>query len=147
MMSSQVLSRKSTGETISQGKTKYNKVMVIDDNTLDLFIHKKLIEANEFANTTETFEDATEAIKHLSTCSTDELPDMIFLDIMMPGMDGFAFLESFHELPTERRARMKVIMLSTSESFKDLNRANKSPYVRKFLNKPLTAQMLMAINA
>ena len=71
---------------------------------------------------------------------------VIFLDIMMPQMDGFQFLEAFEKLPEDQRMQMKVVMLSTSESFKDLNRANKNPYVRKFLNKPLTLQVLQAIN-
>ena len=65
---------------------------------------------------------------------------------MMPQMDGFQFLEAFEKLPEDQRMQMKVVMLSTSESFKDLNRANKNPYVRKFLNKPLTLQVLQAIN-
>ena len=68
------------------------------------------------------------------------------LDIMMPGMDGFAFLEEFDKLQTEVKGKSKIIMLSTSESFRDLNRANKNPFVRKFLNKPLTQQVLQAIN-
>jgi CheY-like chemotaxis protein len=145
MMSSQVLSQKSHEGNAAQGKARYNKVMLIDDNSLDLFINKKLIESNEFATATETFQEATDALERLRTCSTDELPEVIFLDIMMPVLDGFGFLEAFHDLPAERREKMKVILLSTSESFKDLNRANKNPYVRKFLNKPLTVQVLKAI--
>jgi CheY-like chemotaxis protein len=64
----------------------------------------------------------------------------------MPVMDGFQFLDEYEKLPENQRMQMKVILLSTSESFKDLNRANKNPYVRKFLNKPLTIQVLQAIN-
>jgi len=74
------------------------------------------------------------------------LPGVIFLDIMMPGMDGFAFLEEFDKLPDPVRKTSKVIMLSTSESFKDLNRANQNRYVYKFLNKPLNQPMLNAVH-
>lgn len=140
-----VLSREAHKGSSAQGKTKYNKVMLIDDNSLDLFINKKLIEAHQFAMHTETFQEATEALRYLQTCNLNDLPDVIFLDIMMPEMDGFAFLEAYHELPQERKNRMKVILLSTSDSFKDLNRANRNPYVRKFLNKPLTDKILTAV--
>ena len=65
---------------------------------------------------------------------------------MMPVMDGFAFLDEFAKLPEDITKNCKVIMLSTSESFKDLNKANKNRFVYKFLNKPLTDQVLAAIN-
>ena len=64
---------------------------------------------------------------------------------MMPDLDGFGFLIEFEKLNDEIKNKSKVIMLSTSESFKDLNRANKNPFIRKFLNKPLTAPVLNAI--
>jgi len=65
---------------------------------------------------------------------------------MMPEMDGFQFLEEFEKLQVSIQQKCKVIMLSTSDSFKDLNRANKSKFVKKFLNKPLTENILQAIN-
>jgi hypothetical protein len=60
-------------------------------------------------------------------------------------MDGFEFLDAYAKLPTEVTAKPKVIMLSSSESFKDLNRANSNRFVFKFLNKPLTEAVLDAI--
>ena len=66
---------------------------------------------------------------------------------MMPMMDGFGFLDEFAKLPEEITKKCKIVMLSTSESFKgETNRANKNRYVYKFLNKPLTEQVLAAIN-
>jgi CheY-like chemotaxis protein len=65
---------------------------------------------------------------------------------MMPVMDGFQFLEAFENLNETIQKKCKIIMLSTSDSFKDLNRANKSRFVHKFLNKPLNEQVLGAIN-
>ncbi len=82
----------------------------------------------------------------LKSAKSDELPEVIFLDIIMPGMDGFQFLDEFEKLDENIRKRCKVVMLSSSDSFKDLNRANKNKLVRKFLNKPLTIEMLSAIN-
>lgn len=128
------------------GKNKYSKVLLIDDNSIDNFVNKKLIEMTGFASVVEVYESAVEALKELKGKKTEQLPDVIFLDIMMPVMDGFAFLEEFNRLGPDYSGKCKIIMLSTSESFQDLNRANKNPLVQKFLNKPLTEPVLEAIN-
>ncbi len=145
-MSSQTLSRTTDGMTTANGKAKYHSVMLIDDNSLDNFINKKLIETHGFAEKVMTYQEATEALEILKTSPASDWPEVIFLDINMPEMDGFQFLDEYEKLPENQRMQMKVILLSTSESFKDLNRANKNPYVRKVLNKPLTIQVLQAIN-
>ncbi|MFN8154377.1 MAG: response regulator [Bacteroidia bacterium] len=145
-MSSQTLSRITDAQTTENGKARYTSVMLIDDNSLDNFINKKLIESNGFAERVTTCQEANEALEILKSAPRTEWPEVIFLDINMPVMDGFQFLEAFEKFPEDQRMQIKVIMLSTSESFKDLNRANKNPYVRKFLNKPLTIQVLQAIN-
>lgn len=145
-MSSQTLSQITEEKSNTPGKEKYQSVMLIDDNSLDNFINKKMIESNGFAEKVDTYQDAREALHFLKTATSGTWPDVIFLDIMMPEMDGFTFLEEFEKLPETVRMHCKIIMLSTSESFKDLNRANKNPFVKKFLNKPLTNQVLQAIN-
>ena len=127
-------------------KTKYAKVLLIDDNPLDNFVNKKLIEMNNFAAATDSFESAQAALDYLKSEKAEKLPDIIFLDIMMPGMDGFQFLDAFEFLNEVIQKKCKIIMLSTSDSFKDLNRANKNRFVNKFLNKPLNEQVLGAIN-
>jgi CheY-like chemotaxis protein len=119
--------------------------MLVDDNSLDNFINKKLLESNGFAEVVTTFLSPIEALTFLKKATPAELPEIIFLDIMMPEMDGFAFLDEFEKLPESTHKACKVIMLSTSDSFRDLNRANKNRFVKKFLNKPLTAQIISAI--
>jgi CheY-like chemotaxis protein len=122
--------------------------MLVDDNELDNFINKKLIESENFAGKILIHASAQSALEELKRSSSDvnSLPDVIFLDIMMPHMDGFGFLEEFNKLPAEAKKKSKVVMLSTSESFKDLNKANQDKNVYKFLNKPLNKAVLEAIN-
>ena len=125
--------------------TRYDKVLLIDDNSMDNFINKKLLETGNFAANIIPHESAAEALAYLKNEKPDHLPQIIFLDINMPGMDGFQFLDEFEKLPASVHDKCKIIMLSTSENFKDLNRANKNPLVKKFLNKPLTSPILKAI--
>lgn len=137
---------KAFSNTSENKSTRYSTVMLIDDNPLDIFVNQKLVESNGFAEKTLQFQEAKAGLEFLKNASREEWPEVIFLDIMMPEMDGFEFLDAFDKLPQEQKMSIKVIMLSTSESFKDLNRANKNPNVRKFLNKPLTPQTLQAIH-
>ena len=127
---------------------RYPIVMLVDDNELDNFINKKLIETEQFAGETIVHSSAVNALEDLKSRSgkPERLPYIVFLDIMMPGMDGFGFLEAFEGLPEDVQRNCKVIMLSTSESFKDLNRANQNKFVYKFLNKPLSKAVLDAVN-
>jgi len=127
---------------------RYKTVMLVDDNELDNFVNKKLIENEHFANNVLVQSSGANALDYLKahTANAEEIPDIIFLDIMMPDLDGFGFLTEFEKLSDSIKNKSKVVMLSTTESFKDLNRANQNMYVFKFLNKPLTKPVLDALN-
>ena len=130
----------------SERSAKYNLILLLDDNSLDNVVNQKLIENNNVADHVIAHQSARATIDYLNTASDENLPDIIFLDIIMPEMDGFGFLEEYRKMPARIHEKCKIIMLSTSDSFKDLNRANQNPFVHKFLNKPLTEHVLLAIN-
>ena len=111
---------------------------------MDNFINKRLIESCDFGAEIIVCNSAQEALDYFT--AKQPLPTVIFLDINMPEMNGFEFLEAYENLSEEIHQKCKVLMLSTSESFKDLNKANKNRFVKKFLNKPLTVDVLKAIN-
>jgi CheY-like chemotaxis protein len=125
---------------------RYPLTMIVDDNELDSFVLKNILSANGFTSEVVLMPDGRSALDYLKANNGEKLPRIIFLDIMMPGMDGFEFLEHFEKLPKEVCDKCRIILISTSESFKDLNRANKNRFVYRFLNKPITEAMLNAIS-
>lgn len=125
----------------------YKCVMLVDDNDIDNIINEKIIEANNFAETILVFQTGQEGLDYLvaNKDNVDALPEIVFLDINMPIMDGFQFLEEFEKFNANILGKCKVIMLSSSISPKDIDRAASNKYVKKYLNKPLNKRYLEAI--
>jgi CheY-like chemotaxis protein len=125
----------------------YKFVMLIDEDEIDNIINQKIIESNNFSEQVIVFQTGNEALDFLATNHTDaeKLPELIFLDINMPIMDGFQFLEEFEKLPTQVLDKCKIIMLSSSISPRDIDRAASNRFVKKYLNKPLNSRYLQAI--
>jgi CheY-like chemotaxis protein len=125
---------------------KFNSVMLIDDNEIDNLINQKMIESASLSKHIFSHTGAKSAIEFLRNVEkvndSTMLPDMIFLDIDMPLMDGFQFLEEFERLGDRTKKHCKIVMLTSSINPQDVSRAKKYTYVQQYLNKPLTAENL-----
>jgi len=130
------------------GKTKFYTVMLIDDNEIDNLINQKMIEAANITEHIFTHTGARSAIEFLKNIEKVDdvakqiLPDVIFLDIDMPLMDGFQFLDEFDKLSDATKKKCKIVMLTSSINPQDVNESKECSYVKKYINKPLSQENL-----
>lgn len=115
-----------------------SQLLIIDDSDSDLLCGRVVVERTGIARHVSTQESAKEALTFLQQPDGHDV-DMIFLDINMPGMDGFQFLEAFEALSTSGLVKAQVIvMLTSSHDMPDRDRAFSFKSVRDYQVKPLS---------
>jgi CheY-like chemotaxis protein len=120
-----------------------NNILLIDDNDIDNLVNRKVLEKSGLAGhiiVKMSALSAIEYLKDLDISNLDQVPDIIFLDIRMPEVDGFGFLNLFTSLNSLVKEKSRIVMLSSSIDSNDFQRAMSYPHVIRFINKPLTKQ-------
>ncbi len=127
---------------------KNKTVMIIDDNEIDNFINEKMIKSccfseNVYTNTGANSDlDFFKNLSILQTLPSELIPSYIFLDINMPILDGFHFLEEFENLPYGFIKNIKIVMLTTSLNPSDVEKTKRYKSVVGYLYKPLIQEDL-----
>jgi CheY-like chemotaxis protein len=122
-------------------KEKLNCILLIDDDEPTNFLNRMTLEQIDCARYIKVVQSGQEALNFLMQTT----PDLIFLDINMPAMDGWEFLEKYRQLPSAQKASIVMIMLTTSLNPDDEQKALSIPEVNGFENKPLKADRLKEI--
>lgn len=122
--------------------------IVIDDSKLDCFIAEKVIKNTGRCESVTSFLQAQEALEFIKQNSLSSLdPIIVLVDIQMPIMNGFEFVEAFEKLPVNTRKNYQIYVISSSINDNDLTKIPQYPSVIQFINKPLTSNNLSALLA
>jgi CheY-like chemotaxis protein len=121
-----------------------NCVLLIDNDEPTNFLHKMIIERHGCAEKIEVCESAIKALEFLKLKVNDcyANPDLIFLDINMPVMDGWDFMEEYEKLPEDQKGNIVIVMLTTSLNPSDEKKAKQFEEIAGFKNKPMSYKML-----
>jgi len=120
----------------------YKICLLIDDNYIDNFITRRILESSNFAEQIIVRQSPAEAIALLKEGIL--IPEVIFLDIRMPQMSGFEFLNEYDMLPIDKD-NIKIFMLSSSLDPTDMKESLGNKYITQFIHKPLTLKALEEI--
>ncbi|MDB5112385.1 MAG: hypothetical protein JWR67_3499 [Mucilaginibacter sp.] len=117
----------------------YHTCLLIDNNYIDNFINSRLLKRSNFAENIIASQDPREVIKSLRDGIIK--PDIIFLDVDMPLMDGFEFLKEYDKIDMDKQF-VKIVLLTSSIDPADIKRAEKNKYITKLVTKPLTDKVI-----
>jgi CheY-like chemotaxis protein len=130
---------------------KLNCILLVDDDESDNFFHTLTITDAEVCNQIKVVTDGRHALDYMLKVGDPNLteefpkPDIIFLDINMPRVDGFEFLAEYTKLNEEIKSGIVITMLTTSLNPYDQERAKELKIINEYKNKPLTPEMLQEI--
>lgn len=119
-------------------------ILCVDDDPITLMLCKKVITKTSFTNNIITAKNGEEAIQYFDKIVNQEenqIPQLVFLDLNMPVMDGWEFLDSFN---TDKYSEIKtkIVVLSSTIDPEDYQKSKTYPMVIDFLSKPITLEML-----
>ncbi len=118
--------------------------MLIDDDEPTNFVNTTVIKKANCAEAVKICQTGDEALEYLKSDNKQfPKPDLILLDISMPGMNGWDFLDEYAKLPKEQQAQAAVVMLATSLNKSDKIKADQMPQVAGLQPKPLTQEVLL----
>lgn len=130
---------------------KCNAVMLIEDNEIDNYISDRILKTSGFTNnvlTHTSVKSALEFLKNLESLKNPPavlIPDYILLDLNLPVLDGFHFLEEFETFSAIIKSQIKIVILTCSLNPSDLERAKKYECVVAYLSKPLLKEDLLKL--
>ena len=135
---------------MAESKFHFGSVLLVDDSEIDILVNRRLMELTFFASNVTVTGNGEEALHFLrEECNTVEsAPDWIFLDMHLPMMSGFDFIEEFKTFPDFIKEKTKIIILSIFQKQEQLQKVLEYKFVDGQLEKPLTQQALklLAVN-
>lgn len=127
-------------------KSNYKTVMIIEDNSIDLFIAEEIIKKNNFAENVLTYKCALQAFEFIMTIKdTNDLPSVIFTDINLGESSGFKFIDLFISLPKAVTDLVKIFVVSSTVDPRDFEKIKSYPIAIGFKEKYIDQDFLNSI--
>ncbi|WP_405294687.1 response regulator [Algibacter sp. Ld11] len=122
----------------------YQTTLLIDDDKFTNFYNEKIVKKYNAFDSVQSVNSGADALAYLQKAMDGlvKKPEVIFLDINMPAMNGWEFIEEYSKLDKAFTADIKIIMLTTSSNPKDQEKANDSYFINGYINKPLSITLL-----
>ena len=124
-------------------KQKLSSILLVDDDYDDNLYHKIVIKKMEITESIDEVNNGLEALEYIT--AREIPPELIFLDINMPKMNGWEFLERYKDLDASQKAKTVIMMLSTSANPDEIQKAKEIEEVSGFQTKPLTPESMTEI--
>lgn len=128
---------------------KFKSILLVDDDDISNFINQRVISSANVTDHIHVTKNGLEALKYLrEKCQSNEglCPEVILLDVKMPVMDGFEFLEEFEMTEKNLIGKIKIVLLTSSNNPSDIEQAKKYT-ISGYINKPLTADKINEVFA
>lgn len=128
---------------------KLSNILIIDDDPTTVYLQKRLIENFEVSHQVEVAHSGEEALQliwhYVQTQIEDNIPQLIFMDLNMPFMDGFEFLDAYKDLSFKNKDSVVVVVLTTSFLHTDKKRVKEYQEVSEYIEKPITREKMMRL--
>jgi CheY-like chemotaxis protein len=122
-------------------------LVLVDDDEIIAYVTKRIIADTNLVNLIKVFPNGKEAINYLreNSANPDMLPEILFLDLFMPIMDGWHFLDEFTKIKHEINKQIDIYIITSSISQEDIDRAKKINEVSDYIIKPITRKNFLEI--
>ena len=130
---------------MNQENKKALRLWLIDDNEIQTSMFASMLDFVTIPTELKTFSSSQQALTQLINCNQEDYPNLLLLDLFMPGMDGFEFLSQFHQHEALKSSSIKIYVLSSSILEEDSLKVKTFPAVQDFIVKPILINQIQVL--